>query len=431
MRPPVAMAIAACLVWAAPAAAARLHLQGGGTIEATAWWIDGDTLRVETAGGTIGIPKGMLVRVEGGGDIPARPAAPVVPPSAPGPRPPTSRPQSAAEARMAEANAALLARDFETGARTFHEVIQERPEFAGPRVGYALCEMALGRDAMALPVILDGLVREPDSAQLHEVLGDLRDREERVEDALASWNEAFRLAPSDRLREKIVKAEREVQAGRDYAYSAAAHFNVRYDGALDQDVAAELIDVLEDRYAELTSTFRYAPSQPITVLLYPERAFRDVTQSGDDVAGLYDGKIRVPMGGLRSVGAEARRVLSHELAHAIVQSKTRGNCPRWLHEGLAQAIEPRTLKRSDAARLARSVRPDDPATWPDAAFSYPAALSFVRFLEARRGWDLLVSALARLGDGDPLDRVLGDLYGASYPELASAWADALDEATGP
>ena len=427
MRRLAAPALVACLACAA-SAGDRLHLQGGGTIDATAWWIDGEIVRVETAGGTIGIPKAMLVRVDRGeAEKPPRPA----PAPAAGTPAPVALPQSAAEANMAEGNAALAARDFERGARKFHEVVSERPEFAGPRVGYAVCEMALGRDAMALPVILDGLVRQPESAQLHEVLGDLRDREERVEDALAAWREAFRLEPSDRLREKIVKAEREVLAGRDYSFSAAAHFNVRYDGALDQNVVAELIDVLEDRYAALTSEFRHAPSQPITVLLYPERTFRDVTQAADDVAGLYDGKIRVPMGGLRSVGPEAQRVLSHELAHAIVQSKTRGNCPRWLHEGLAQAIEPRPLKRSDAAKLARSVRPEDPSTWPDVAFSYPAALSFVRFLEGRRGWDLLVSALGRLGDGEPLDGVLADHYGASYPELAAAWAASLAEGTGP
>jgi hypothetical protein len=153
--------------------------------------------------------------------------------------------------------------------------------------------MALGRDAMALPVILDGITRDPNVADLHEVLGVLRDRDERVDEALAAWREAFRLAPSDRLRERIEKAERELAAGRDFAYSAAAHFTLRYDGALDQDLVASLIDFLEDRYGELTATYRHAPSQPIAVLLYPQQAFRDVTLAGREVAGLF-GWIRRP-----------------------------------------------------------------------------------------------------------------------------------------
>jgi len=156
-----------------------------------------------------------------------------------------------------------------------------------------------------------------------------------------------------------------------------------------------------------------------------------VTQTGSEVAGLYDGKIRVPMGGLTKLGPDALRVLSHELTHAIVQSKTRGNCPRWLHEGLAQTAEPRTLKRADIAVLARTVRADSPATWPDQAFSYPSALSFTQFLVERRGFDLLVALLGRLGDGEPLDTALSALYAASYAELAAAWANSLSAEEGP
>jgi tetratricopeptide (TPR) repeat protein len=414
---------------AAPAARADLlHLQGGGVIDADRWWIQGETLHVESGGGTVGLPRTMLVSVESSSAKAKGPGKRDELKSAP--LPSLKRVAPAAAAKMAEGNAALAARDFEKAAIKFYEALDEQPEAAGPRVGYALAEMALGRDAQALPVILDGLARDPESADLHEVLGSLRDREERVDDALAAWREAFRLAPSDRVRDKILKAEREMAAARDYEYSAAAHFTLRYDGALDQDLVASLTDFLEDSFRSLTSLYRHAPSQPITVLLYPQQAFHDVTQVGAEIAGLYDGKIRVPMGGLKKLDAQAERVLAHELTHAIVQSKTRGNCPRWLHEGLAQIAEPRSLRRSDAVALARSVRADSPATWPDAAFSYPAALSFTRFLEQRRGFDLLVALLTRLGDGETPDEAFSALYGATYAELATAWAESLHEEPG-
>jgi len=416
-----------------------LHLQGGGTIEAEHWWIDGDTLHVESKGGVVGLPRTMLVRVEPvarkgpaaegeGGSPKAR--SPQTPSANSPPAPAhTVRPEIAA--KMSEGNAALTVRDFETAALRFYDVMKAEPGAAGPRVGYAAAEMALGRDAMALPVVLDGLARDPASADLLEVLGVLRDREERVDDALASWREAFRLAPSDRLRERIVKAERELTAGRDYSYSAAAHFTLRYDGALDQDLVAQLTDFLEDRFREITQTYRHSPSQSITVLLYPQQAFHDVTQVGSEIAGLYDGKIRVPMGGLKKLDPEAQRVLTHELTHAIVASKTRGNCPRWLQEGLAQMAEPRTLRRSDVVALRQSVRADSAATWPDQAFSYPAALSFTRFLEDRRGFDLLVVLLGRLGDGETPDAALTGLYSANLAELAANWAESLQAESSP
>lgn len=418
----LAVVVAAAVV---PARADRLHLSGGGVLEADHWWIDGDTLHVESSEGTIGIPRALLVRVEPTTPADARRASARKEATPGAAAPAAKKPAPQTVAKMREANQALVARDFETAARRFFEVVQAEPAAPGPRVGYALAEMALGRDAMALPVVLDGLAADPASAQLHEILGDLNDRDERVDDALSSWREAFRLEPNDRLRDKIVKAEREQATGRDYAFSAAAHFNLRYEGDLDQDLVASITDFLESRYHEFASTYRHAPGQPVTVLLYPQRAFHDVTQVGPEVAGLYDGKIRVPLGGLRRLDPDAERVLAHELTHAFVQSKTRGNCPRWLHEGLAQLAEPRALRRSDAVRLARSVRAGNPGTWPDAAFSYPAALSFTRFLETRRGFDGLVAVLDRLGDGESIDAALQALYGATYAELAAAWAEAL------
>lgn len=419
------------LVVAASGLASRadtLHLAGGGTIEAARWWIEGDTLHVESEGGVVGLPRSMLLSVE---TAAAKPGSPKAPPAAPKAARAAEERKPELAAKLREANAALLARDFDRAALSFHEVLDGAPDVSDARIGYAVAEMSLGRDAMALPVILDGLARHPEVADLHEILGVLRDREERVDDALVSWREAFRLQPSDRVRERIVKAEREMTAGRAYAYTAAAHFTLKYDGALDQDLVAALTDFLEDRFSELTRIYRHAPSQPITVLLYPRQAFRDVTQAGTEVAGLFDGKIRVPMGGLKRFDRDAERVLTHELTHAIVQSKSRGNCPRWLHEGLAQIAESRPLRRADTANLAATVRADAPATWPDAAFSYPAALSLTRFLEARRDFDLLVVLLARAGDGEPFDDALKALYGASYAELAAAWADSLRAGSAP
>jgi tetratricopeptide (TPR) repeat protein len=324
---------------------------------------------------------------------------------------------------LAEASAAFGRRDFETASAKFRSAYEASPSFAPARVGYAISEMALGRNERALPVVLEGLSRSPESADLHEVLGDLRDSEEQVDDALRSWQEAFRLAPNDRLRGKIFKAERELHAGRDYSFSAAAHFNLRYDGSLDPKLAADVEEHLESSYRDLASLFRYAPPQPITVLLYPERQFRDVTQAPDSVGGLFDGKIRVPLGGIRSIDDRARRVLVHELAHAFLHAKTRGNCPRWLHEGLAQRAEGKTVGPADQQALRRLFRDHEPAEWDRAAFSYPAALSLTLYLESRRGFSAVVDVLDRLEDGADLDTALKDLYGESYAEICRRWAE--------
>lgn len=419
-----ALLAALLLLFASAAARAdRLHLRGGGVLEADSWWIDGDDLHVETEGGETTIPRSLLVRVETTSPSPARPrksaaaTGPVV----------EKRDLEEVGRLLEEGGAALEAREFDTASIRFHRALDLAPDLTRARVGYAVAESALGRDPSALAAVLDGLVRDPSSADLHEILGDLKNREERVEDALTAWREAFRLSPNDRRREKILKAERELQAGRDFAFAAAAHFNLRYDGDADPDLAAEVLDFLEDRYGELTSTWRFAPQQPITAILYAEREFRDVTLADTDVAGLFDGKIRVPIGGLRRLDDRARRVLSHELTHAIVHAKSRGTCPRWLHEGLAQMAEPRPSTRADAAKVRDALSSGDLVAWSSGDFSYPAALSFARYLESERGFDALVRLVGDLGEGRTVDDSLVAEFGDDFDTLVRRWAARVKE----
>jgi tetratricopeptide (TPR) repeat protein len=433
----------ALLAWlvAVPAVADRLHLEGGGIVDVDRWWVEGETILYEGPAGTVGLPTSMVLRIEttdaaGGGVGQAAPSPePVAEPSTPPapvhvPRPwetPDDRSRGEVHRLMNEAIEAASAREFETASDLFLRILGEDFSVNEARIGYALCEIALGRHERALPMVLEGLSLAPDNPDLHELLGDLRNSEERVDEAVREWKEAFRIAPSDRLREKILKGERELHAGRDYDFTATAHFNIRYDGDIAPQLAEEITDYLEERYRDLSDTFRHAPPQPITVLLYPDREFRDVTLAPESVAGLYDGKIRVPLGGLSRIDPRARQLLVHELTHAVVHSKTRGNCPRWLHEGLAQRMEGRTVSRASLGAIRKVVAPDPP-TWESRGFSYPAALSLTRYLESRRGFGGIVVLLENLADGLDLDAALRDALSEDYATLCRRWSESLHEA---
>lgn len=244
------------------ASADRLHLEGGGVIDAPRWWIEGDNILYEGPAGTVGLPRAMVVRIESAASTDGgvgqsettstpiderskRPTATPEPPRAWA----TPEDRSRAEARqmMDEAVEALQAREFETASDLFFRVLGEVPSSNNARIGYALCEISLGRNERALPIVLEGLSQDPENADLHELLGDLRNRDERVDDALRSWKEAFELRPTDRLRDKILKGERELHAGRDYRFTATAHFNIRYDGDLAPQLAEDVTDYLEER----------------------------------------------------------------------------------------------------------------------------------------------------------------------------------------
>jgi tetratricopeptide (TPR) repeat protein len=417
-----------------PAVADRLHLESGGVIETRSWWVEGDTLKYDTEVGTIGLPRALVIRIE------ETAASAMEATTTPAAATRTTRggatdggtrskpggtirvPRELADL-LREAKVALESGDNDTAALLYQRALaQSDADFNVPRIGYALSNIALDRDDAALSVVLDGLSHDPDQPALLELLGDLHNRSERVPDALIAWKSAFESEPNDRLRGKITKAERELEAGRDYSLTTSAHFNMRYDRHVDADLARSVTDYLEQQYWVLADRYRHTPPQPITVLLYPTREFRDVTQTPEWVGGIYDGKIRVPLGGLRRMDPRAEAVLVHELTHAVVHSKTRGRCPRWLHEGLAQLSENRPLPRSDRVRISETLAERDPARWADGGLSYQMALSLTMHLEARKGIDGLVRVLDRLGEGEELEAALVAVYGVSYERICRDWA---------
>jgi hypothetical protein len=275
---------------------------------------------------------------------------------------------------------------------------------------------------MAHAVVLAGLAHQPDEPSLLELRGDLYNREERVDDAVRTWKAAFERLPTDRLREKILKGERELSAGRDYALDLTSHFNLRYDGEVEIALVEAVTQFLEEQFWAMAEIFDHTPRQPITVILYPSRQFRDVTRSPEWVGGLYDGKIRVPLGGLRRLDPVARALLRHELTHAFVHTKTRGQCPRWLHEGLAQLMEQRTLTPRDEQAVIGRLARVAPTAWETGGFSYPLALSLTSYLKDLRGLDGLVRVLDALSEGQSPEQALQQVYYVEYARLCRDWA---------
>lgn len=407
-------------------AADTLRLAGGGSLRIDHWWYEGDEIRYETAVGTVGIPRTLVIGVDG-------PEAEVAPPPAPEvraapvesapPRPRTVEVPARLGGLLNEARDALDAGDYRVAADLYEDALEQSDASLHlPRVGYVLSHMALGNDDMALQVVLSGLAYDPQHSALLELLGDLNNRRELVRDALQAWRQAFLVDPNDRLRAKIEKAERELSAADSYSFQTSANFNMRFDGEVDRALAEDVTDHLERSYWELASIFLHSPPQPITVLLYPRREFRDVTLTPEWVGGVYDGKIRVPLGGLDRLNPDARAVLVHELTHAVIHSKTRGRAPRWLHEGLAQQAEGRRLSRAGRRHVLERLDGVDPARWEDAGFSYPIALSLVGYVDERYGFTSVLSLLDRLADGGSVDDALGEALGESYESLCRSWA---------
>jgi hypothetical protein len=161
------------------------------------------------------------------------------------------------------------------------------------------------------------------------------------------------------------------------------------------------------------------------VVLYEHGQFSDVTRSHAWVNGLFDGRIRLPLGASRPPRAELERLLTHEYAHAVIHRQARGRAPRWLQEGLAQVLEGRTSDPALAASAGLTLTGLEAlVTDPDprrAHAGYELALFVVADLLDRGGMDSMRALLARLGAGETIADAAPRVYGWRLAELESQW----------
>ena len=193
----------------------------------------------------------------------------------------------------------------------------------------------------------------PDSPDAYTVLGYAQQASDRTKDAVASWKHSLELRPDPAVQQYLAKAQREQNAETDFAQRESSHFVLHYEGKQTSEAfRGQILAALESDYDDLARDLGTPPRDNILVTLYTEQAFFDVTRAPSWSGALNDGKLRIPISGLNSVTPELARVLKHELAHSFINQLSAGRCPPWLHEGIAQLLEPKSLG-SDGHQLAQ------------------------------------------------------------------------------
>jgi|KBSSwiStaDraftv2_1062776.scaffolds.fasta_scaffold164789_2 hypothetical protein len=324
--------------------------------------------------------------------------------------------------RMGERS--LQSRQPDEARRRFEEALAWEPADLRARRGQAAALLMLDRTAEARAALDRALLETPADADLNYLLGEALERQGRTTEAIAALEKSYAARPAPAIRDRIDTLRRQNGIDGDYRRAEASRFVLSYDGSrTSPDLEAEILAYLEGQFPELALEYDYTPPESIAVILYPEQEFYDATQTGPDVAGLYDGKVRVPIGGLKRLDTPSRQVLRHELAHAFITGKSRGLAPRWLQEGLAQWAEGKRPTAGGETGLARAYK-DAPDRWPG-AFSYDSALSFTAYLMAQHGASALNDVLAAMGRGAPVEQAVKDVLRASLPDLKTAWGDEL------
>lgn len=238
------------------------------------------------------------------------------------------------------------AAQFEVAHNNFEQAIeQERSALAfAPEQATLLTEIAyLHLRRSEYKTALEYLDRAqrvtPDSPEVAKLSGWAYYRLNKITQAIAEWKRALALHPDADVKAALDKAQRDAEAEDKFKENVSSHFTLLYHGGAAPELAHDILRTLESHFGAIESSLNFSPPEPISVILYTEQAFADITRAPSWVGALNDGRIRVPVQGLTSVTPELSRILKHELTHSFIQQKTRGFCPTWLQEGLAQWME--------------------------------------------------------------------------------------------
>jgi predicted TPR repeat methyltransferase len=319
--------------------------------------------------------------------------------------------------------------NFNKAANYFQTALRFEPENPTILNYYAALLVRTGNPDQALPYAERAVRTAPDSPDALAVLGYAQFAADRNQDAIQTWKKSLALRPDSTLQQYLAKAERESKAEADFTQRESSHFTLRYEGKqTSEELRRELVDTLESEYDELVREFGVAPRSSIPVILYTGQGFFDVTQAPSWSGAVNDGKLRIPVEGLNSVTPELARVLKHELAHSFINQLSGGRCPQWLHEGIAQAMEPKSLA-SHGRRLAQLFHDQHEIPFNalegsfmrfsplEAVLAYDESLAAVDYINDTYGMSDLMRVLERLNEGSSTEAALRATIHSDYGQL--------------
>lgn len=243
-----------------------------------------------------------------------------------------------------------------------------------------------------------------------------------LESALSSAEKGLSTQDDPELRTLYEKVQRELNTQQNFIKESAIHFKVFFDGYEHSGLSRKVLDILEDAYDSIGTEIFYFPREPITVILYTEKDFFDITKGPEWSGGIYDGKIRIPFRGVEKKEEALKRMLRHEYTHALVHQITK-NCPTWLNEGLAEYFSGANEKTGQIIPLRElegsflSLGKDKVKT------AYQESYSAISYLIERYGLLSIKHLLVSLGEGKDLNSAFQEAFSISYEEFVSTWGD--------
>lgn len=320
-------------------------------------------------------------------------------------------------------------------AAAFAAAIDAEPRDPSLHLGAGLAAFLLGQSTTARHSLERALAMAPSLTPASLLLADILYRGSDIEGAIRVYEAALQYAPVDKtLHARLEALRREAALHESYFASHGAHFTVLFEGPADEALASRAVEILEAAYWRVSTALAMYPEQTITVVLYTQEQFRDLTRAPQWAAASYDGRMRVPVRGTAADSRELERVLIHEFTHALVQSVAPRGVPRWLHEGLAVVFEPDGAEwghrqlASSTRRLPLGGLGDSFATLStaDARLAYAQSAAIVGTLFERGGAAAIGAVLQDIARGDAFAAAFERHFFMTYDDFVASLEAPLD-----
>jgi tetratricopeptide (TPR) repeat protein len=325
----------------------------------------------------------------------------------------------------------------------FENALRFQPDNSTILVYYAALLVRTGNAAQALTYAQRAVHSDPQSPDAYTMLGYAQFASDHTKEAVESWKRSLALRPDPAVQQYLAKAQREQTAEAEFSQGESSHFVLHYEGKQTSEAfRAQILQTLESDYDDLARDLGNPPHDNILVTLYTEQAFFDVTHAPTWSGAINDGKLRIPVNGLNSVTPELARVLKHELAHSFITQLSGGRCPPWLHEGIAQFLEPKSLG-GDGHQLSLLFKAQQniPLNALEGSFlsfsgsqaylAYAESLAAVSYINDSYGMSDIQRILERISQGSSTEAALRATihsdYGQFEADLAKYLADKYGE----
>lgn len=331
------------------------------------------------------------------------------------------------------------ARQYLDALLNFQRAIQLKSDESMLYLGQGLVYHRLNDSDRAIESLKQAIALDPRMPEAYKIFGRIYYERDEIEMAIGYYEKGLELDPSDKaLMRQLAKARREETVQTGFQQEASRAFTVKFEGREERETARRVLHDLEEAYRKIGQAISHYPQQPITVILYTNQQFRDVTRTPAWTKGLFDGKIRVPVAGAAQNPVLLKKVLFHEYTHAVIFELSRGlTVPHWLNEGIAEYFEDQADSHSPSSpdpglhRYFRSGQRLVPLSQlhgsfmglstTQASLAYAESYSAVLTLIDRFGLFRIKQVFEELGEGKDFASAFSDRFMISYAQFQSDW----------